>query len=96
MISVLQALEELLALSESMLSAAGTEDWETLASLEAARRALTESLPAGLTADLPAGLQARARVLIENCLRCDENLRPLLDARMNELQVVLRAAQPAI
>ncbi len=96
MISGLQALEEVLALSESMLSAAGAEDWETLARLEAARRALTESLPAGLTADLPAGLQARARVLIENCLRCDKNLRPLLDTRMSELQVVLRAAQPAI
>jgi hypothetical protein len=96
MTSQLQALEELLALSENMLSAAGAEDWATLASREAARRGLAESLPSGLTADLPAGLQARARVLIEDCLRCDESIRPLLNTRMHELQVLLRTARPAL
>ena len=96
MISELQALEELLALSEGMLSAAGVEDWETLASREAARRALADSLPAGLTAGLHAEAQARARALIEDCLRCDDVLPPLLEVRMHELQVILPAALPAI
>jgi hypothetical protein len=73
-------------------SAQSAEDWETLASHEAERRALAESLPADLTADLAPALQARARVLIENCLRCDQNLQPLVAVRLNELRVVLRAA----
>jgi hypothetical protein len=32
----------------------------------------------------------RARTLIENCQRCDAQIRPLVEARLNELRVVLR------
>lgn len=93
MSSSLAALEQLLALSEAMAGAAGRQDWETLASREAERRVLADSLPETLTSDLPAAAQMRARALIEGCLRCDEHIRPLVTTRLNELRVVLRRDQ---
>ncbi|MBL8373702.1 flagellar protein FliT [Accumulibacter sp.] len=93
MTSPLAALEQLAALSEAMRGAAGSGDWETLAEHEAARRALADSLPASLSGSLPAAVQAKARALIEACQRCDADVRPLVDARLNELRVVLRAAR---
>jgi hypothetical protein len=93
MTSSLAALEQLLALSEAMLGAAESGDWETLADHEAARRALADNLPASLSASLPAAVQAKARTLIAACQRCDASVRPLVDARLSELRVVLRAAR---
>ena len=93
MTSSLAALEQLAALSEAMLGAASRGDWATLADHEATRRALADSLPASLSGSLPAAVQAEARTLIEACQRCDAGVRPLADARLSELRVVLRAAQ---
>ena len=94
MTSSLSALEQLLALSEEMLSAAAAGDWETLTEREAARRALAHSLPATLTSDLSRASEERARLVIEACLRCDLRVRPLVEARLNELRVVLRTERP--
>jgi hypothetical protein len=47
MIAVLQALEELLALSESMLSAAGAEDWETWPASKRHAARLPKACPPG-------------------------------------------------
>ena len=77
MTSSLSALEQLLALSEEMLSAAAAGDWETLTEREAARRALAHSLPATLTSDLSRASEERARLVIEGCLRCDLRVRPV-------------------
>ena len=93
MTSSLAALEQLAALSEAMLGAARSGDWETLADHEAARRTLADSLPASLSGSLPAAVQAKARALIEACQRCDADVRPLVDARLSELRVLLRAAR---
>lgn len=93
MTSSLAALKQLLALSEAMLGAAESGDWATLTAHEAARRALADSLPASLSASLPTAMQAKARALIEACQRCDASVRPLVDARLSELRVVLRAAR---
>lgn len=93
MTSSLSALEQLLALSEEMLSAAAAGDWETLTRREAARRALADSLPATLTSGLARASEERARLLIESCLRCDRSVEPLVEARLNELRVVLRVEQ---
>lgn len=90
----LAPLEQLLRLSEGMLGAAESGDWALLAHLEAERRALADHLPADLTSSLAPALQARARTLIENCQRCDHTLQSLVDLRLNELRVVLRAAGP--
>ena len=90
MSSSLSALEHLLALAEAMLSAAEDGDWESLARHEAARRALTDSLPSNLTSQLAPAEAVRARTLIGNCQRCDARIRPLVEARLNELRVVLR------
>ncbi|SBT04214.1 conserved hypothetical protein [Candidatus Accumulibacter aalborgensis] len=93
----LVALEELLALSEAMVSAAAAEDWENLASREAERRALADRLPADLTASLAATAQPRARLLIAACQRCEASIRPLVEARLDDLRVVLRAVRgPAL
>jgi hypothetical protein len=55
-----------------MLGAAESQDWETLARLEADRRALSDSLPDAASAELPRPQSStRARRLIEACLRCD-------------------------
>ncbi len=90
MTSSLSALEHLLALAEAMLSAAEDGDWELLARHEAERRALTDGLPGKLTSQLAPAEAMRARTLIGNCQRCDERIRPLVEARLNELRVVLR------
>ena len=90
MSSSLSALEHLLALAEAMLRAAEDGDWELLARHEADRRALTDSLPNHLTSQLAPAAAMRARTLIENCQRCDARIRPLVEARLNELRVVLR------
>ncbi|HMW54927.1 MAG TPA: flagellar protein FliT [Accumulibacter sp.] len=90
MSSSLSALEHLLALAEAMLSAAENSDWDLLARYEADRRALTDSLPNNLTSQLAPAAAVRARTLIENCQRCDARIRPLVEARLNELRVVLR------
>ena len=90
MSSSLSALEHLLALAEAMLSAAENSDWDLLARYEADRRALTDSLPNNLTSQLAPAAAMRARTLIENCQRCDARIRPLVEARLNELRVVLR------
>ena len=92
MTSSLPPLEHLLALSEAMANAAAAGDWATLASREAERRALADGLPATLTASLSPSAHARSRSLIESCLRCDASVRPLVEARLGELRVVLRAA----
>lgn len=89
----LLALEELLALSEAMVSAAAAEDWECLANCEAERRSLADRLPANLTAGLAAAAQPRARLLVVACQRCDARIRPLVEARLDDLRVVLRAAR---
>ena len=89
MTSPLATLEELLALSEAMIRAAESGDWEALAGREAERRALVDSLPASLTSGFAPAAQARS--LIETCLRCDASIRPLVEARLDELRVVLRA-----
>ena len=89
----LLALEELLALSERMVSAAAAEDWESLASREAERRALVDRLPADLTAGLAAAAQPRARLLIAACQRCEATIRPLVESRLDDLRVILRAAR---
>lgn len=94
MTSSLSALEQLLALSEEMLSAAAAGDWETLTEREAARRALVHSLPTTLASDLSRASEERARLVIEASLRCDLRVRPLVEARLNELRVVLRAERP--
>lgn len=90
MTSSLRSLEQLLALGEAMLSAAEDGDWELLARHEAERRALTDSLPNNLTGQIAPAAAVRARTLIENCQRCDARIRPLVEARLNELRVVLR------
>jgi hypothetical protein len=88
----LKALEQLLALSEAMLGAAQGQDWEALASREAERRALSDSLPNATSSQLASAEQVRARRLIEACLLCDQRIQPLVARRMNELRVVLRDA----
>jgi flagellin-specific chaperone FliS len=61
MTSSLNALEQLQALSEAMLRAAESQDWETLASREAERRALSDSLPDAASSQWTSAEQARAR-----------------------------------
>jgi hypothetical protein len=84
------ALEELLALSEAMLGAAESGDWELLASIENQRSDLVSRLPANLAGEPEVAKSARGRRLIEDCQRCDARVRPLVEARLNELRVVLR------
>jgi len=88
----LSALEGLLALSEAMLDAARSGDWDTLVDQEAQRRALAATLPDDLASALPSAGQSAARRLIEACLRCDDRIQPLLAGRVDELRVLLRAA----
>jgi len=88
----LSMLEGLLALSEAMLHAARSSDWDTLVDQEAKRRALAETLPDDVASVLPSENQPIARLLIEACLRCDDHIRPLLAVRVDELRVLLRAA----
>lgn len=92
MSSALGALEQLLALSEAMLAAARDGNWDALANSEAERRALADSLPDAL-GDAPATALA-ARALIDGCLDCDAQIRPLVTTRMNELRVLLRETPP--
>lgn len=94
MTSSLSALEQLLVLSQAMLSAAGEQNWQALASRESERRALADSLPDALSSQLPGTEQARARILIEACLQCDARIQPLAARRLNELRIVLREARP--
>ncbi|MBL8395771.1 MAG: flagellar protein FliT [Candidatus Accumulibacter sp.] len=94
--SSLGTLEQLLAFSEAMLGAAERGEWESLASHEAARRALVAALPADLAHNLAPTTQARARALVERCQDCDAALRPLVDRRLQELRVVLREAPSAV
>lgn len=91
----LDTLEQLTALSETMLGAAGIGEWEKLASLEARRRKLADTLPASLASELPEAARTRARSLIERYLHHHHELLPLVHARLDELRVVLRAAPPA-
>ncbi len=86
----LSALEQLLTLSEAMLGAAESGDWDLLVNLEAERSALVNRLPANLATDLAGAGSAPVRRLIEDCQRCDTRVRPLLEVRLNELRVVLR------
>jgi len=66
---VLDTLEQLAALAETMLGAAGLGEWEKLASLEARRQTLANSLPASLANDLSGATSTRAQALIERYLR---------------------------
>lgn len=91
---VLDTLEQLAALAETMLGAAGLGEWEKLASLEARRQSLANSLPASLANDLSGATSTRAQALIERYLRHHHDLLPLVHARLDELRVVLRAAPP--
>jgi hypothetical protein len=90
MTTPLNALEQLLALSEAMLGAAERQDWETLATREAERRTLSDSLPDAASSQLATAEHTRARRLIEACLHCDERIQPLVARRLNELRVILR------
>ena len=92
MSSALRALEQLLALSEAMLGAAREQNWQALANNEAERRALADSLPESLGSE-PANA-AQARELIDACLHCDAQIRPLVATRMGELRVLLRETPP--
>ena len=94
MSSALSALEQLLALSEAMLKAASAQDWEALASREGERRALVDKLPATLGSEPATAAQARA--LIDACLQCDAQVRPLVATRLNELRVLLRETPPGV
>lgn len=89
-------LEQLLALSEAMLDAAVSGDWERLTSVENERSALTNGLPDNLTRDLAIADSAAARRLLEDCQRCDARVRPLVTARLNELRVVLREVRTGV
>jgi flagellar protein FliT len=93
MTSWLSALEEVLALSEQMVRAAKASDWQELTNLEDRRRALASQLPDDLGQRFPPEESARARRLLEDCRRCDGEVRPLVVARLNELRTLLR--QPA-
>lgn len=83
-------LADLRALSEAMLGAAQRGDWAALAAHETRRRELAELLPEGGGGWLETERQTVARSLIEACLRCDDQIHPLLAARVNELRVLLR------
>ena len=91
----LDTLEQLAALSETMVGAAGMGEWDKLASLEARRQRLADSLPASLASELPEAARAHARSLIERYLHDHHHLLQLVHARLDELRVVLRAAPPA-
>jgi len=88
---VLGALEQLLALSEAMLTAARNSDWASLADHEAQRRALAETLPADLSSSLTPSTLTPARAIIESCRQCDAGVRELVTRRQAELRVVLRS-----
>lgn len=92
----LDTLEQLAALSETMLDAAGLGEWDKLASLDARRQRLADGLPAGLANELPEAARTRARRLIERYLQHHHDLLPLVHARLDELRVVLRAAPPGV
>lgn len=89
----LGALERLRSLSEAMLDAARSSDWESLLENEAQRRTLVEQVPADLAFTLAAPARDEARALIETCQRLDADVRALVARRQCELRVVLR--QPA-
>lgn len=89
----LRDLERLLTLYEAMSSATEAQDWELLSSRDAERAALTNSLPKDLSACFSPAEQPRARALIEDCLRCEARIRPEIEARLNELRVLLREPQ---
>mgnify|MGYP000890699087 FL=1 len=91
----LSGLEEVLTLSEQMVGAARSGDWQELTRLEDRRRALAGTLPADLGQHLRTAEQARARRLIEASRHCDDQVRPLVTARLKELRTLLRAAEPA-
>lgn len=94
--SGMATLEHLLELSEEMFGAAARGDWESLASKEAERRALADDLPDSLADNLAPAAQASARTLIEKCLRCDASIAPLVESRLDELRVFLRATPPGV
>lgn len=91
----LSGLAEVLKLSEQMVRAARSGDWQELTLLEDQRRALAGALPADLGRHLPTAEQAHARRLIEASRHCDDQVRPLVTARLKELRTLLRAAEPA-
>lgn len=90
----LGALDRLRTLSEAMLKAARSSDWESLLEHEAQRRTLVQTLRADLAGSLTSAAdQEQARTLIEACQRCDARVGTLVARRQAELCVVLR--QPA-
>ncbi len=90
----LSGLEDVLALSEQMVCAASIGDWQGLTLLEDRRRALTAQLPTDLGRRCQPDDSARARRLIEDCRRCDGEVRPRVAARLNELRTLLREPAP--
>lgn len=88
--SPLEALRQLLTLSEKMASAAQSGEWDTLPAIEDQRHRLIARFLDEPASSGPANAPEDARNLIESCQGYEKVVRSIVERRLSELRVVLR------